>query len=253
MSRVYWQHEYAVQVFTGSVPEYDQATGNKIPVTGNPYFPYQVAATQIVCDTIITVPGHFDPRAAVKLATTDDAAYTNLENAYAIKKRRYYGGTFTGLTGPIGTAPSFYGRNSSSAATSTNEAAHDGIGRWLYRDDAPYILMTYAELKFCTSEALWKLNRKGESLQAFKDGVKADLEFTGNYILTGKQGKIVDGLQTTQGVIGGDKLTKAVFTTMANEYSAGPYVDGLTEANFTLSHITMQKWVALYPWGASEA
>jgi hypothetical protein len=253
LSRVYWQHEYAVQVFTGTVPTYDPATGNKTTVTGNTYYPYQLAATQIVCDTIITVPGHYDPRVAVKLATTDDAAYTNLDNAYAIKKRRYYGGSFTGLTGPIGTAPSYYGRNSSSAATSTNDAAHDGIGRWIYRDDAPYILMTYAEMKFCLSEALWKLNRMGEALQAFKDGVMADLDFTGNYILTGKQGKIVNGVQTTLGVTGGDKLTKAVFTTMAGEYASGPYVDGLTEANFTLSHIMMQKWVALYPWGATEA
>ncbi len=253
LSRSYWQHEYAVQVFTGTVPEYDQATGNKTPVTGNTYYPYQLAAKQIVTDTIITVPGHYDPRVAVKLATVDDPAYTNLDNAYAIKKRKYYGGSFTGLTGPIGTTPSFYGRNSISAATSTNDAAHDGIGRWIYRDDAPYILMTYAELKFCLSEALWKLDRKTESLQALRDGVKADLDFTGNYILTGKQGKIVDGVQTTLGVSGGDKLTKAVFTTMAAEYAAGPYVDLLTEADFTLSHIMMQKWVALYPWGATEA
>ena len=251
LSRSYWQHEYAVQVFTGTVPAYDPATGNKIPVTGNTYYPYQLAATQIVCDTIITVPGHYDPRVAVKLATVDDPAYTNLDNAYAIKKRKYYGGTFTGLTGPIGTAPSFYGRNSTSAATSTNDAAHDGSGRWLYRDDAPYILMTYAQLKFCLAEALYKVDRKTEALQAFRDGVKGDLEFTGQYIVTGKISK--DGGITTLGVTGGDKLTKGVYTTMASEYAAGPYVDGLTEANFTLSHIMMQKWVALYPWGASEA
>ena len=253
LSRSYFQHEYAVQVFTGTVPAYDQATGNKTTVTGNSYYPYQLADKQIVCDTIITVPGHYDPRVAVKLATTDDAAYTNLDNAYAIKKRRYYGGSFTGTGGPIGTAPSFYGRNVGSAATSTNDAAHDGSGRWLYRDDAPYILMTYAQLKFCVAEALWKLDRKTEALQAFRDGVKADLDFTGEYIVTGKPGKIVDEVQTTLGVTGGDKLTKGVYTTMANEYAAGPYVDGLTEADFTLSHIMMQKWVALYPWGASEA
>lgn len=253
LSRSYFQHEYAVQVFTGTVPAYDPATGNKTTVTGNSYYPYQLADKQIICDTIITVPGHYDPRVAVKLATTDDAAYTNLDNAYAIKKRKYYGGSFTGTGGPIGTAPSFYGRNVGSAATSTDDAAHDGSGRWLYRDDAPYILMTYAQLKFCVAEALWKLDRKTESLQAFKDGVKADLEFTGEYIVTGKPGKIVDEVQTTLGVTGGDKLTKGVYTTMANEYAAGPYVDGLTEADFTLSHIMMQKWVALYPWGASEA
>src|SRR5690606_10383508 len=121
----------------------------------------------------------------------------------------------------------------------TNDAAHDGSGRWLYRDDAPYILMTYAQLKFCVAEALWKLDRKTEALQAFRDGVKADLDFTGEYIVTGKPGKIVDEVQTTLGVTGGDKLTKGVYTSMATEYAAGPYVDGLTEADFTLSHIMM--------------
>ncbi len=253
LSRVYWQHEYAVQVFTGTVPVYDQATGNKIPVTGNAYYPYQLADKQIICDTIITVPGHYDPRVAVKLATTDDAAYTNLDNAYMIKKRKYYGGTFTAFGGPIGNAPSFYGRNASSAATSTADAAHDGSGRWLYRDDAPYILMTHAQIRFCLAEALWKLDRKDEALQAFREGVRADLEFTGQYIVTGKPGKVVDGVQTTLGVTGGDKLTRGVYTTMASEYAAGPYVDGLTLADFSLSHIMMQKWVALYPWGALEA
>ena len=55
LSRVYFQHEYAVQVFTGSVPRYDEATGNKLPaVPANTYYPYQLAATQIICDTIIT-------------------------------------------------------------------------------------------------------------------------------------------------------------------------------------------------------
>ena len=43
---------------------------------------------------------------AVKLATTDDPTYDNIDNPTAIKKRKYYGGSFTGVTGPIGTAPS---------------------------------------------------------------------------------------------------------------------------------------------------
>ncbi len=253
LSRVYWQHDYAVQVFTGTVPEYDQATGNKIPVTDNSNYPFQLAEKQIVCDTMMTVPGHFDPRVAVKLATVDDAEYTNLDDPEMIKKRRYYGGSFTGLTGSVGTAPSFYGRNSGSAASSANEAAHDGAGRWLYHNEAPYILMTHAELKFCLAEALWKLDRKDAALQAFREGVKADLEFTGQYIVTGKPGKIVDEVPTTLGVEGGDKITRGAFNIMADEYAAGPYVDGLSLADFSLSHIMMQKWVSLYPWGALEA
>ncbi|MCX6334983.1 MAG: SusD/RagB family nutrient-binding outer membrane lipoprotein [Bacteroidia bacterium] len=240
LSWVYWQHEYAVQVFTGTVPNYDPSTGNKIPIAGNPYYPYTLAAKQIICDTITTLNGHYDPRVAVKLSTIDDPTYDNMDVIKSIKKRKYYGGAATAYTGPIGNAPSFYGRNSSSSYTGT---INDGKGKWLYRDEAPYILMTCAEIKFCQAEAYWKLGMKTEAYNAFKAGVYADLDFTANYISSGTKGS----------AIGGDKITKATFVTLANQYKAGPFVDGLAPADFSLSHIMMQKWVALYPWGAEEA
>ncbi len=209
-------------------------------MAGNPYLPYELAAKQIICSTDLVTPGHYDPRVAVKLATIDDPTYDNMDVVANIKNRKYYGGTLTGTSGPIGTAPSFYGRNSNSAYTGT---INDGKGRWIYRDDAPYILMTCAEIKFCLAETYWKLDRKSDAFEAFKAAVKADLDFTANYISPGTKGQAV----------GGDKITKSVFTTLASEYAAGPFVNGLQLTDFSLSHIMMQKWVALYPWGASEA
>lgn len=236
----YFQHEYAVQVFTGTVPKYDVATGEKIILEGNDYYPYELLEKQVICDTALSVAGHFDPRVAVKLATTDDAKYENIDNAESIKKRKYYGGDFTAKAGPIGTAPSFFGREKTSSYSGTE---NDGKGRWIYRDDAPYILMTCAQIKLCAAEAYWKMNKKSEALEAFKQGVKADLDFSAKYIYSGTKGQ----------ALGGDKITKSVFTSLASEYSAGPFVDGLSLADFSLSHIMMQKWVALYPWGALEA
>jgi hypothetical protein len=113
--------------------------------------------------------------------------------------------------------------------------------------------MTYAELRFCLAEAYWKLGMTTEAYNAFREGVKADLEFSANYISTGIQGLVEGGVVTTKGTTGGDKITKATFQTLANQYAAGPFVDGLPIGSFTLSHIMMQKWVALYPWGALEA
>ena len=240
LSYTYFQHEYAVQVLTGTVPKYDVATGEKIILEGNDYYPYELLEKQIICDTALSVSGHYDPRVAVKLATTDDLNYENIDNAESIKKRKYYGGDFTGKVGPIGTAPSFFGREKTSSYTGT---VNDGKGRWIYRDDAPYILMTCAQIKLCAAEAYWKMNKKSEALEAFKQGVKADLDFSAKYIYPGTKGQAV----------GGDKITKSVFTSLASEYSAGPFVDGLSLSDFTLSHIMMQKWVALYPWGALEA
>lgn len=240
LSRSYFQHEYAVQVLTGSVPKYDEATGEKIRVEGNDYFPYELADKQIICDTQYDVAGHYDPRMAVKLATVDNPTYDNIGDEATVKAYKFYGGSFTGINGPIGTAPSFYGRN---ATSQYQGAVHDGSGRWLYRDDAPYILMTYAEIRLALAEAYFKTGKKAEALKAFKEGVKADLQFTARYIKPGSAGKQE----------GGDKISKDLFNRLADEYAAGPYVDGLTENDLTLSHIMMQRWVALYPWGAAEA
>lgn len=244
LSYSYFQHEYAVQVFTGTVPRYDESNGEKIRVEENDYYPYALAEKQIVADTLLDVPGHYDPRVAVKLSTTSNPMYEDIDNADSVKTYRYYGGSFTGRSGPIGTAPSFFGRTRTSQYPTPENplTSHDGIGKWIYRDDAPYILTTCAEVKFCLAEALWKMERKPEALEAFKEAVKADIGFTGRYIYPGKEGAAQ----------GGDKITVSAFNTLAQEYIAGPYVEGLSLADFSLSHIMMQKFVALYPWGAPE-
>ncbi len=240
LSNSYWQHDFAVQVFTGTVPEYDPATRNKIPETGNTYYPYKLAEKQIIADTLMEVPGHYDPRVAVKLATTSNPNFEDLSDPDNIKSYRFYGSNFTSAAGPIGTAPSFYGRT---VSATWSGSVHDGIGRWLYRDNAPYILTTYAELQFCLAETYWKMGQKGQAFEAFKNGVRADLEFTARYITPGTSGSPT----------GGDKISVATFNSLAAEYLNGPYVDNLDQSEFSLSHIMMQKWVALYPWGATEA
>jgi len=240
LSRTFFQHEYAVQVFTGTVPKYDELTGDKTPVAGSNFSPYELAPNQIVTDTLVNVAGHWDPRVAVKLGTASDPNYSYIDNADTIKTYKYYGGTFTGTSGPIGNAASYYGRNVVSAFTGTT---HDGIGKWIYRDNAPYILTTCAEIKFCLAEALWKMNRKSEAFDAFKAGVQADMAFTVKHLYPGAKGKAE----------GGDKITQAVFNAYSQQYIAGPFVNGLSMSDFSLSHIMMQKFVALYPWGAHEA
>lgn len=237
----YFQHEYAVQVFTGTVPDYDQGTGDKFRIEGNVYYPYKLAAKQIITDTLVDVVGHFDPRVVAKLGTTSNPNFLNTGIADSVKKYRYYGGSFTGTAGPIGTAPSYYGRNNVSLFSG---ATHDGIGRWIYRDNAPYILTTCSEIKFCLAEAYWKLGQKDQALAAFKEGVKADMDFTVKYLVAPN----AVGSPT-----GGDKITSALFNSLASQYLAGPYVGSLSTSDFSLSHIMMQKWVSLYPWGAPEA
>lgn len=258
----YFPHEYAVEIMTGRVPKYNEADGNWIQVDNyeEKNLRYEIADKQIICDTLEEV-GHFDPRPIAKLSTKsmigNDKAMEDDEAV--IKKFVFNGGTFTGTTSsflnnsncdPEGlddaTVPGFYNFSRQWKGVSLNENTA-GTGRWLYDDNAPYILTNYAEILFDLAEAQFKTNHKSEALATFKKAVKADLEFTASHLKTGKINEF-GGVKYHCG----DIVSKATFTKLANEYAAGPYVDGLTEADFTLSHIMMQKFDALYPWGALE-
>src|SRR5690606_37445222 len=140
----------------------------------------------------------------------------NIDDRDSVKTYKYYGSHFSGATGSIGVASSFYGRNVSS---SFSGAENDGTGRWIYRDDAPYILTTYAEIQFCLAEAYWKLNQKTQAFQAFKSAVAADMETSARYIYPGKEGSPT----------GGGKSTKDGFGSLASEYLNGTFVGNLGE------------------------
>lgn len=261
LTSVYYPHEYAVEIMTGRVPKYNEADGEWIQVDNyeDKNMRYEIADKQIICDTLEEV-GHFDPRPLAKLATKSMIGNEKAmeDDVDALKKFVFNGGTFTGTTSsflnnakldPEGkddaTVPSFY--NTSRQWTTGINSNTAGTGRWLYEDNAPYVLTTYAEILFDLAEAHFKTNHKDKALKAFKDAVAADLEFTANHLVTGK---VVE----FQGVKyhHGDIVSKATFNQLAKEYQEGPFVNGLTEADLTLSHIMMQKFDALYPWGALE-
>lgn len=243
----YWQSDYIVQIMTGTVPAYDETTGDKVKTSKTDerakYYPYELNPKQIIADTLVELTGHYDPRVAAKLSTTDDKEFEDIDDADSVKMHRYYGSSFTSASGPIGTAPNVYGRIANA------NKAYDGTGRWLFRDDAPYVLMTSAQIKFCMAEAYFKMGDKANALAAWKEAIKDDMDFTVSQLLPGKA---KDG--AAYGALpGGDKISTALFNQLAAEYLAGPFVGQITESELTLSHIMMQKYVALWPWGANEA
>lgn len=243
----YWQSEYIVQIMTGTVPVYDETTGDKVKTSKTDerakYYPYELNPKQIIADTLVELTGHYDPRVAAKLSTEDDKEFEDIDDADSVKMHRYYGSSFTSASGPIGTAPNVYGRIANA------NKAYDGTGRWIFRDDAPYVLMTSAQIKFCMAEAYFKMGDKANALAAWKDAIKDDMDFTVSQLLPGKA---KDG--AAYGALpGGDKISTALFNQLAAEYLAGPFVGQITESELTLSHIMMQKYVALWPWGANEA
>jgi len=252
LSNYYWQSDYIVELMTGTVPKYDHETAERVdrlgddgePVKNGAYL-WEVADKQIICDTT-KATGHYDPRVAAKLSTADGKLYDKINSSEGVMAYQYYGAGKTSSSGPTGiTTPNLYGWRTTTAST-----AAEGSGRWIFRDDAPYILLSAAEIQFELAEAYYKLGKKAEALEAFKKGVALDEEFTGNYL---NPGAPTDDFKEGGKLPGGSMISKAVYNTLSAEYINGPYVNGLSEGDLTLSHIMMQKYVALWPWGALEA
>ena len=256
ISQKYWQGEYIVKILTGTVPVYDHATGDLIKTEKEDsraaYFPYKLNPNQIITDTLVEEAGHYDPRAAAKLATRDNSTFEDIDKPEVVKYYHFYGARFTNVNSYQGVeTPNNWGHS----GTAVSSAAIDGTGRWLYRDEAPYIVMTSGEIQFDMAEAYWYMGDKANALACWKKGVALDMEFTAKYLLPGVKelnpstGKFVEN----GSLPGGDKIAKNLFNNLATEYLAGPFVGGITTGTLTLSHIMMQKYVHLYPWGAGEA
>ena len=210
------QSDYMVQIMTGTIPNYN--------VSG---VQSGLSAYQMVTDTAT-----FDPRSILFFGTTD----TLPSNQNDIKKGTYkFSGTR--LTNPA--AVSLYG------TTSAPTAATSGTGRWLFRDDAPYPLTTFSEIQFIKAEALYRQGKKAEAFDAFKNGVSGHFDFVKRLIVTGTPVKNTANRQTS---VIGDKISASRFSVLATIYLNSRFVNNLPPANFTLSHIMMQKYVALYPW-----
>lgn len=242
------QSDWLVQILTGTIPEY---ADNGVIVANetskfSAYHPNSLLYPQITCDTNYTTTGHFDPRMVIKLGTVSDPYYQYVDSLKRIKQFTYYGGAWASASGPIGTAPNELHRL-------TGVSSYTGTGRWLFRDDAPYILMTAAEIQFDVAETYFKMGQKDLAFTAFKNGVSLDMDFTAKYIVPGKSATDAKGAFVTGGGLpGGDKISSTLFNTCAKEYLAGPYVNGLGSANLTLSHIMMQKLIHCFPWNCLE-
>ncbi|MDO4368352.1 MAG: SusD/RagB family nutrient-binding outer membrane lipoprotein [Bacteroidales bacterium] len=258
----YWASDWAVEVMTGTVPMYDETSGNRVRAelkpgekVVDPNFPYKLAEKQIITDTSKAI-GHFDPRIVAKVGCYDDCYYKNINDEDKVKSRIYYGSAFTDPYGPVGLCAKLWGTQNGYWYSSADA---DGQGRWLYRNDAPYILMTASEINYCVAETNWKLGNKQAALDAWKKAVKLDVDFTGLYLVPGSYkstGEIDENGEDIAvlggGLPGGDMITKELYSKLAEEYKAGPYVDGMTLTDFSLSHIMMQKYVSLFPYGATE-
>ena len=223
LSTSYSQSDYMVDMMTGRVKYYDPNTGNTV-TTNN--------VTQLMAKQYVTDSLTLDPRTICYFGTTDSLP-TDLTK---INRKTY---NFKGTLPGGATQCTFMG------TTVAPTVASSGTGRWLYRDNAPYIAMTYSELQFIKAEAQFRRGLKADALVTFQGAVAASMQTTAAYIVPGTAVKT--GNKQTSVI--GDKINTAVFNTLSTAYLNSAYVKGLQLSDFELSHIMMQKYVALFPWG----
>lgn len=213
---VYSQSDYMVQIMTGRIPNYNSSG----------------AIEGIISPQIITDTNTLDPRTILMFGSRDTMPVNQNDIV-----NKYF--KFTGTRQRYTAGTSLWGTTSSPSATTS------GTGRWFFRDDAPWPLTTYAEIQFIKAEALYRKGQKSEAFNAFKNGVKGHVDWVASLIVPGTAVKNSSNKQTS---VIGDKITKARFLTLADQYMNSQYVNNLPLAQFSLSHIMMQKYVALYPW-----
>jgi len=121
------------------------------------------------------------------------------------------------------------------AFTSTAAPGNDNNARYIFRNAAPFPIITASEVQFMKAEALWRKNDKVGALAAYTQGISLSFD-----MLTGTadyHNSVPVAMQITP-------AAKAA-------YLANPLVVP-DASNLTLSHIMLQKYIAMYGWGLIE-
>ena len=119
--------------------------------------------------------------------------------------------------------------------SSTASPASDNNARYIFRNGAPFPIITASEIKFMKAEALWRSNDKDGARAAYIEGINLSFD-----LLTGTP----DYHNSVPSVV---QITPAARAA----YLANPLVVP-TAANLTLSHIMLQKYIAMYGYGLIE-
>ena len=118
----------------------------------------------------------------------------------------------------------FWGGPFTSIATATT-------GRYLFRDSAQTPLMTASEILFMKAEAAFRKGDKPTALAAYTDAIRLNFD-----MLVNNYG-------------GGMPTTRVITTATRDGYLANTAIVPATAANLTLTHIMLQKYIALFGWG----
>lgn len=151
--------------------------------------------------------------------------------------RRNLNNTFVGLEMTFGNAgitvandrpEGFWGQPSAITI-----AADDTRSRYIFRNGTEVPVITASEVLFMKSEAAFRKGNRTQALNAYRDAISLNIDMlTGTYEF---------------GVPDADKITPARKAAFLADPKLVPTVEGLS-----LSHIMLQKYIALWGWGILE-
>jgi Starch-binding associating with outer membrane len=113
----------------------------------------------------------------------------------------------------------------------TTPPGDDLNARYIFRNNAHFPIITAAEIQFIKAEAFYRKGNMAAARQAYLDGINLSFD----YLTTNYQNNIPSSLQITP-------AQKAA-------YLNNPIV---APATITLTHIMLQKYIAMYGWGLIE-
>ncbi len=163
-------------------------------------------------------PGAVDPRAAYIIRENPNGNYRGI---------RPNGGA-SGLV--VADQPAnFWG----SIFTSTAAPTSDADCRYVFKNGSPFPIITASEIKFMIAEAQYRKGNKAAARTAYIDGIRLSFD-----LLMSNYGSAVPSARV---------ITDAI----RDNYLANPIVVPAA-SDLTLSHIMLQKYIALYGYGIQE-
>lgn len=167
--------------------------------------------------------GVSDPRAGYMLS--ENAAGTFKGVAPWLGVSEYISGTT-----PTSGYPKNFWRNPVVSATSGT----DDSAKYVFGNRGPWPIMTASEMQFVLAEAAYRKGDKTAALAAYKNGISLNFDM----LTTTFAFKIPS--------------SRIITPTSKNAYLNNPAVVPATAAGITLTHIMLQKYIALFGWGTHQ-
>lgn len=177
--------------------------------------------TDLMTGNLTMFTGVTDPRTPYLLRENTNGTYKGIRPnkgtdglATADQPQNFWGGTFGSITAP----------------------ASDANSRYIFKNGSPFPVITPAETFFMKAEAYYRKGDKTNALAAYVSGI----------------GLSFDLLTSTADYHNSVPTAKQITAQAKSDYLANTAVVPAAASGLTLSHIMLQKYIALYGFGCIE-